>query len=192
MTAMLKSQRGLSDLSLLRGVSIEATPFCFRRSRRTGNRSADRRRRKTDGDKDPYRPLEGRLAERRLVRVVAWRLPGPQRYGSRAAEHRGVGPYETRPLPDRVAGVRAAFATALAADRRDRSVWRHTLNSRERRTHERNENNQTGILDERLRLGAGFAAADRPRILRALSALGPHLFGWGHDQVDLEVSLKRH
>jgi hypothetical protein len=30
MTAMLKSQRGLSDLSLLRGVSIEATPFCFR------------------------------------------------------------------------------------------------------------------------------------------------------------------
>jgi hypothetical protein len=29
MTAMLKS-RGLSDLSLLRGVSIEATPFCFR------------------------------------------------------------------------------------------------------------------------------------------------------------------
>jgi hypothetical protein len=33
-------------------------------------------------------------------------------------------------------------------------------------------------------------AADRPRILRALSALAPHLSGWEHDQVDLEVSLK--
>jgi len=52
------------------------------------------------------------------------------------------------------------------------------------------ENNQTGTLDERLRLGAGFAAADRPRILVALSALAPHLSGWEHDQVDLEVSLK--
>jgi ribosome-associated translation inhibitor RaiA len=39
-------------------------------------------------------------------------------------------------------------------------------------------------LNERLRLGAGFAAGDRPRILGALSALEPHL------QVDLEVSLK--
>ena len=27
------------------------------------------------------------------------------------------------------------------------------------------EDNQAGTLDERLRLGAGFAAADRPRIL---------------------------
>ena len=52
------------------------------------------------------------------------------------------------------------------------------------------ENNQTGTLDEHLRLGAGFAAADRPRILRALSALTPHLSGWEHDRVDLEVSLK--
>jgi hypothetical protein len=38
--------------------------------------------------------------------------------------------------------------------------------------------------------GAGFAAADRPRILEALSALAPHLSGWEHDRVDLEVSLK--
>ena len=45
-------------------------------------------------------------------------------------------------------------------------------------------------LNERLRLGAGFAVADRPRILGALSALTPHLSGWEHDQVDLEVSLK--
>jgi hypothetical protein len=52
------------------------------------------------------------------------------------------------------------------------------------------ENNQTGTLEERLRLGAGFAAADRPRILSALSALAPHLSGWEHDQVELEVSLK--
>jgi ribosome-associated translation inhibitor RaiA len=53
-----------------------------------------------------------------------------------------------------------------------------------------NENNPTGTLEEHLRLGAGFAAADRPRILWALSALAPHLSGWEHDQVDLEVSLK--
>jgi ribosome-associated translation inhibitor RaiA len=52
------------------------------------------------------------------------------------------------------------------------------------------ENNPTGTLDERLRLGASFAAVDRPRILRALSALAPHLSRWEHDQVDLEVSLK--
>jgi hypothetical protein len=52
------------------------------------------------------------------------------------------------------------------------------------------ENSPTGTLEERLRLGAGFAAADRPRILGALSALAPHLSGWEHNQVDLEVSLK--
>ena len=52
------------------------------------------------------------------------------------------------------------------------------------------ENSPTGTLEERLRLGAGFAAADRPRILGGLSALAPHLSGWEHDQVELEVSLK--
>jgi ribosome-associated translation inhibitor RaiA len=52
------------------------------------------------------------------------------------------------------------------------------------------DNSPTGILDERLSLGAGFAAADRPHILGALSALTPHLSGWEHNQVDLEVSLK--
>jgi hypothetical protein len=52
------------------------------------------------------------------------------------------------------------------------------------------KNNPTGTLDERLRLGAGFASADRTGILRALSALAPHLSGWERDQVDLEVSLK--
>jgi hypothetical protein len=39
------------------------------------------------------------------------------------------------------------------------------------------ENSPTVTLDERLRLGAGFAAADRPRILRALSALAPVWMG---------------
>jgi hypothetical protein len=51
------------------------------------------------------------------------------------------------------------------------------------------EHSATAALEEHLRLGAGFAAADRPRILEALSALAPHLSGWEHDQVDLEVSL---
>jgi ribosome-associated translation inhibitor RaiA len=52
------------------------------------------------------------------------------------------------------------------------------------------DNSPTGHLEERLRLGAGFGAADRPRVLEALSALAPHLSGWEHDQVDLEVSVK--
>ena len=52
------------------------------------------------------------------------------------------------------------------------------------------ENGPTGSLEGRLRLGAGFAAADRLRILGALSALAPHLSGWEHDRVHLEVSLK--
>jgi ribosome-associated translation inhibitor RaiA len=52
------------------------------------------------------------------------------------------------------------------------------------------ENSPTRTLEEHLRLGAGFAAADRPRILGALSALAPHLSGWEHNQVHLEVSLK--
>ena len=52
------------------------------------------------------------------------------------------------------------------------------------------EYSPTSTLEARLRFGAGFAAADRPRILGALSALEPHLSGWEHDQVDLEVSLK--
>jgi hypothetical protein len=44
------------------------------------------------------------------------------------------------------------------------------------------ENSPAGTLESRLRLGAGFAAADRPRILAALSALAPHLSGWEHDR----------
>ena len=52
------------------------------------------------------------------------------------------------------------------------------------------ENGPAGTLEDRLRIGAGFAAVDRRRILGALSALAPHLSGWAPDQVDLEVSLK--
>src|SRR4029453_7364152 len=52
------------------------------------------------------------------------------------------------------------------------------------------ENNPTATLDERLRLGAGFAEADRARIVGALSALTPHLSGWEHDQVAPEGALK--
>jgi ribosome-associated translation inhibitor RaiA len=52
------------------------------------------------------------------------------------------------------------------------------------------ENTPASTLDEHLRLGAGFAEAERPRIARALSALIPHLSGWDDDQVDLEVSIK--
>jgi ribosome-associated translation inhibitor RaiA len=52
------------------------------------------------------------------------------------------------------------------------------------------ENTPTRTLDEHLRLGVGFAAADRRRVLRALAALVPHLSGWEHDQIDLEVAMK--
>ncbi len=52
------------------------------------------------------------------------------------------------------------------------------------------EDSPTRTLDERLRIGAGFAEVDRPRIVGALSVLTPNLSGWEHDQVDLEVSLK--
>ena len=73
---------------------------------------------------------------------------------------------------------------------RVRSGRRRTVNPRERRTDEPTENGPAGTLEDRLRIGAGFAAADRQRILGALSGLAPHLSGWEHDQVDLEVSLK--
>jgi hypothetical protein len=56
----------------------------------------------------------------------------------RRRKHRGVVRDQTSAQTTGVAGVRAAVATALAADRRDRSVWRHTLNPREWRTDGRN------------------------------------------------------
>jgi hypothetical protein len=89
-----------------------------------------------------------------------------------------------------VAGVRAALATALAADRARPGGGTSYGEPTRGVPMSGTENSPTGTLEERLRLGAGFAAADRPRILGALSALAPHLSGWEHDQVDLEVSLK--
>jgi hypothetical protein len=52
------------------------------------------------------------------------------------------------------------------------------------------ENGSPRILDERLRLGAGFAAADRAHVLDILSSLDRHLAHWSPDRVDLEISVK--
>jgi ribosome-associated translation inhibitor RaiA len=46
------------------------------------------------------------------------------------------------------------------------------------------------ILDEVVHLTGGFTEADRPRVLEALSALGPHLSRWDPDGMRLEVSVK--
>jgi ribosome-associated translation inhibitor RaiA len=46
------------------------------------------------------------------------------------------------------------------------------------------------VLDERLRLGAGFGAADRRHVLGLLSSLARHLARWKPEQVDLELSVK--
>ena len=48
----------------------------------------------------------------------------------------------------------------------------------------------TQVLDERLRLGAGFGAADRRHVLELLSSLTRHLARWKPEQVDLEISVK--
>ena len=52
------------------------------------------------------------------------------------------------------------------------------------------DNSSTRILDERLRLGAGFGAEDRGHVLDILSALNRHLAHWRPEQVDLELSVK--
>jgi hypothetical protein len=69
-----------------------------------------------------------------------------------------------------VAGVPAAPATDGARQGRGQSGRGRTLNRRERRAMSGTENSPAGTLQERLRLGVGFAAADLPRILGALSA----------------------
>jgi ribosome-associated translation inhibitor RaiA len=46
------------------------------------------------------------------------------------------------------------------------------------------------ILQDQLRLGAGFGAAERDHVLDVLSPLNRHLAHWQPEQVDLEVSVK--
>jgi ribosome-associated translation inhibitor RaiA len=49
---------------------------------------------------------------------------------------------------------------------------------------------RTDILDEVVRLGAGFTDGDRPWVLERLSALVPHLARWDPADLDLEISVK--
>jgi ribosome-associated translation inhibitor RaiA len=51
-------------------------------------------------------------------------------------------------------------------------------------------NSPRRILQEQLRLGAGFGAGERDHVLEILSSLDRHLAHWHPDQVDLEVSVK--
>lgn len=51
-------------------------------------------------------------------------------------------------------------------------------------------NNPAQILEDRLRLGAGFAAEDRARVLEMLAPLARHLAHWDPEQVDPEISVK--
>jgi hypothetical protein len=46
------------------------------------------------------------------------------------------------------------------------------------------------VLRAVLRLGSGFRDEERPWVLDALSALGPHLAHWNADEVGVEVSVK--
>src|SRR4030095_4535823 len=118
--------------------------------------------------------------------------PDPQRQGALDAEHMS-GPTRPDLCPDAPGLAGVSPPRWRQRSRPTSAIGRSDVI---RSTHERGapmsgtKNNQTVTLDEHLRLGAGFAAAGRPRILRALSTLAPHLSGWEHDRVDLEVSLK--
>jgi hypothetical protein len=52
------------------------------------------------------------------------------------------------------------------------------------------ENQRHDVLDQAVRLGAGFKDGERPWVLEALSALVPHLARWDPDDVDVEISVK--
>jgi ribosome-associated translation inhibitor RaiA len=52
------------------------------------------------------------------------------------------------------------------------------------------ESPRTEILDEVLRLGAGFTTEDRPWLLAGLAALVPHLTRWDTAELALEISVK--
>jgi hypothetical protein len=46
------------------------------------------------------------------------------------------------------------------------------------------------VLAEALHLGAGFRNEERPWLLEALAALGPHLARWAPEEVSVEVAVK--
>jgi len=46
------------------------------------------------------------------------------------------------------------------------------------------------VLNDRLRLGAGFGPADRGHVLELMSSLARHLARWRPEKVDLEISVK--
>jgi len=48
----------------------------------------------------------------------------------------------------------------------------------------------TKVLNDRLRLGAGFGPADRSHVLELMSSLTRHLARWKPEKVDLEISVK--
>jgi ribosome-associated translation inhibitor RaiA len=52
------------------------------------------------------------------------------------------------------------------------------------------ENTRSDVLDDVLRLGAGFADDDRRWVLEALESLAPHLARWSSAKVDVEISVK--
>jgi ribosome-associated translation inhibitor RaiA len=52
------------------------------------------------------------------------------------------------------------------------------------------ESPRTDVLDEVVRLGAGFGDDDRAWVLEKLSALVPHLARWDPADVALEISVK--
>ncbi|MGV0606996.1 hypothetical protein [Mycolicibacterium sp. XJ1904] len=49
---------------------------------------------------------------------------------------------------------------------------------------------QIEFRDDVIRVGAGFAAKERPLVLESLSALAPHLGRWDPHEVDIDVSLQ--
>ena len=51
-------------------------------------------------------------------------------------------------------------------------------------------NQDLDVLEQRLRLGAGFHSDDRPRVLEELAALSRHLVHWKPERVDISLSVK--
>jgi ribosome-associated translation inhibitor RaiA len=52
------------------------------------------------------------------------------------------------------------------------------------------EEERRDVLDQRaIHVGGGFKEQERPYLLEALAALGPHLARWKPDEVDVEVSV---